>query len=307
VDAEAHSEYLKGLYFEHIDTAVAITHFNNSIQRDSTFAPAFAELAMSYFWQAHQYAAGPPVPEMQPLARAAATKALQLDPSLAPAHLALGLLATSDYNWAEAQAQYQASLRLDPSCAECYHQYGRLIEMLGRNDEALVQVNQAIELDPINDGDRNQLAAIAFTARKYDLAITQFESLHEAADFVLLTVAYLEVKRFPEALATAKKCKGSDLCPIHLALVYNMWGRKREATKIINQFMEASRHRYIYPTVLARACIATDDRKQALKWLERAYEEKDPGLFWLKVGPIYDPLRSEPRFQALLQKLKFPD
>src|ERR1035437_3544672 len=110
VDAEAHSEYLKGLYFEHIDTAVAITHFNNSIQRDSTFAPAFAELAMSYFWQAHQYAAGPPVPEMQPLARAAATKALQIDPSLAPAHLALGLLATSDYNWAEAQAQYQASL-----------------------------------------------------------------------------------------------------------------------------------------------------------------------------------------------------
>ncbi len=151
------------------------------------------------------------------------------------------------------------------------------------------------------------MAAIAFTARKYDLAITQFESLHEAADFVLLTVAYLEMKRFPEALATAKKCKGSDLCPIHLALVYGLWGRKREATKIINKFMQASRHRYVYPTVLARAYIATDDREQALKWLERAYEEKDPGLFWLKVGPIYDPLRSEPRFQTLLQKLNFPE
>jgi TolB-like protein/DNA-binding winged helix-turn-helix (wHTH) protein len=312
VDPDAHSEYLQGLYYESktaADLDAAVTHFKNSIQRDPTFAPAYAELAINYFWMAHPDVGGISVEEMLPLAKPAVAKALQLDPSLPQAHLALGLLATSDYNWAESEAQYRAALELNPNCAECHHQYGVLLEGLGRNKEAIAQVKQAIELDPLSDDNRNQLAMIAFTARQYDLAIAQFESLHGAAWSPPLALSYAEKKMFPEAIAALKDCEArhinGDVCLTTLSQIYGLSGRTKKAGKIIDQLKEPSRHHYVFPMIFVHAYLGAGDKEQALTWLERAYKEKDPWLFWLKVWPTYDPLRSEPRFQALMRKLNF--
>ena len=310
VDAEAHSEYLQGLYYGSkwgANVVAAVTHFKNSIQRDPTFAPAYAELAVNYLDL--RDSGGPPVKEVLPLAKAAAAKALELDPSLPQAHLALGLLAIGDYNWSEAEAQYRAALTLNPNCAECHHLYGAFLEAMGRNEEAVVQVKQAIELDPLSPDNRNQLAMISFTARQFDLAISQFESLHEDAWWAPLALSYAERNRFDEALAAAKNCEihwGSDFCLVVQSRIYGVWGRTRDARKAIDQLKEISHHRYVYPTFFSGAYLAAGDKEQALTWMERAYDEKDPGLFWLKVWPSNDLLRSEPRFQALLRKLNFP-
>jgi TolB-like protein/DNA-binding winged helix-turn-helix (wHTH) protein len=315
VDPQAHKEYLQGLYdADRSNYDAAIAHLKNSIQRDPTFAPAYAALADTYFWQGHPENNGPSVVTVLPLARAAAEKALQLDPSLGQTHLVLGELATADYNWGEAEAQYKEAIRLDPSCSECHHQYGALCQSQGRHDAAIAEVEKAVELDPLSPGLRNQLGLVAVTSRNYQEAITQFESLHQDAWIPPLATSYMELGRFPEALAATRKCENSDpgeWCLIVRANIYSRWGKKAEAEKILDQFRKTAHQRYVFPSTFFRLYQAVGDKEQALYWLERAYQEKDPSLFWLRfdwlsVDPSGEILRSEPRFLAVYRKLNFP-
>jgi TolB-like protein/DNA-binding winged helix-turn-helix (wHTH) protein/tetratricopeptide (TPR) repeat protein len=308
VDPEAHLEYLQGLYYGSKDTEVdlrtAVTHFEKAVAKDPNYAAAYAELALSYFWLGQSQYGGPSVKETGPPANAAVAKALQLDASLAHAHLAQGLLATNDWNWPEAERQYRLAISLDSNCAECHHQYGVLLQGLGLNEDAVTQIKYAVELDPLDDGNRNQLALIALTSRQYDLAIARFEALRNSAWRSPLALSYAKKERYPEAIAILKKCE-TNFCLGFLAQVYGLAGKKRQAQEILDGLKRTSHHHYVFPTVFAQAYLGLDDKEQALTWLERAYAEKDPYLFWLKVGPSYDPLRSEPRFQALMRKLNF--
>jgi len=310
VDPEAHLEYLQGLYFANketeLDLQTAIGHFEKAVARNPTYAAAHAELAMTYFWLGHAELNGPSVKETGPPARAAVTRALQLDPSLSRAHLALGLLMTNEWNWPEAERQYRLALTRNPNCAECHHQYGVLLQAFGRNEEAVTQIKYAIELDPLDDGNRLQLATIAFTSRQYDLAISRFEALH-IGSWSAFAWSYAQKGMYAEAIAKAKACESNSAsaqCLAILAYVYAVAGKKDEAKATLARMTEMTHHHYVYPTRFAIAYLGLD-KDQALTWLERAYDEKDPALFWLKVAPIYDPLRSEPRFQALMRKLNF--
>ena len=150
VNPEAQDDYLHGLYFAgrftEPDSQKAIAHFKTAIEKDPTYAPAYAELAMVYFWLGNPEQGGPSARETNLQAKAAVTKALQLDPSLARAHLALGLiLLNPGWNWSGAEDQYRIALKLNPNCADCHFEYGVLLAGLGRNDEAITQTNQAIE------------------------------------------------------------------------------------------------------------------------------------------------------------------
>jgi tetratricopeptide (TPR) repeat protein len=115
---------------------------------------------------------------------------------------------------------------------------------------------------------------------------------------------------YPEAIANSEKGIARTGLPAEslglLALVYGLAGRKSETQKIIGELKERSRHHYVFPSVFAYAYLGLGDKDQALTFLERAYEEQDPALFYLKVWPTLDPLRSEPRFQALLRRVNFP-
>jgi TolB-like protein/DNA-binding winged helix-turn-helix (wHTH) protein len=178
VNPEAQDNYLHGLYLapplkSESDTQKAITYFKRAIEKDPSFAPAHAELAMAYFWLGNPEQGGPSARETMPQARAAVTKALQFDPSLARAHLALGLiLLGSEWNWSGAENQYRIALKLNPNCGDCHFEYGILLSGLGRNDEAIAQINQAIELDPLSSSYRNWLTAIAFFSGQYDFALS---------------------------------------------------------------------------------------------------------------------------------------
>jgi TolB-like protein/DNA-binding winged helix-turn-helix (wHTH) protein len=314
VDPEAQDNYLRGLYFTSKYTELgfqtAIAHFKTAIEKDPTYAPAYAELAMAYFWLGNPDQGGPSARETMPQAKAAVTKALQLDSSLARAHLALGLiLLNPGWNWSGAENQYRIALKLNPSCADCHLQYSVLLAGLGRNDEAIAQINQAIELDPLSNGYRCWLASIAFFSRQYDLSMKLAENLGDGSAYSM-GVCYAQKKMYPEAIASLEKGLGrtgrytADLGT--LALVYGLAGRKSETKKIIGELKERSRHHYVFPSVFAYAYLGLGDKDQALTYLEQAYEEQDPALFYLKVGPFLDPLRSEPRFQELLRRVNFP-
>lgn len=316
VDPEAQDNYLRGFYFASKGTELglqtAIEHFKAAIEKDPTFAPAYAELAMTYYWLGNSDQGGPSAKETIPQAKAAVTRALQLDPFLARAHLALGLiLLTSEWNWSGAEGEYRLALKLNPNCADCHFLYGILLACLGGKDEALAQINHAIELDPLSNNYRGWLAAIAYFSRQYDLCIKLSENLSDEWG-IQAALCYAEKRMYPEAIASAEKGlarprggrQSGDLGVV--ALVYGIAGRKNEARKIVRELKETSRHHYIFPTVFALAYLGLGDKAQVLTFLERGYEEQDPGLFLWKMSPYVDPLRSEPRFQALLRRMNFP-
>jgi tetratricopeptide (TPR) repeat protein len=314
VNPEALDHYLRGLYvaskFTENDMGTAIGHFKAAIEKDPTYAPAYAELSMAYFWLGNPEQGGPSARETMPQARAAVTKALQLAPSLARAHLALGLvLLTDEWNWTGAENQYQIALKLNPNCAECHAVYGALLMALGRDNDAVLQINRAIELDPLNPAWREPLVLIAFCSQKYDLAITQSENLNSSNSALLVGLSYAEKGMYPEAISNLEKYRsrsGQALALGYLADVYGRAGRETEARKIIRELKQLSSHHYVFPSVFANAYLGIGEREQALSWLERAYEEKDPWLFYLRVWPPLDPLRSKSRFQALLHRVNFP-
>jgi TolB-like protein/DNA-binding winged helix-turn-helix (wHTH) protein/Tfp pilus assembly protein PilF len=316
VDPEAQDNYLRGLYFAskstELDSQTAIAHFKKAIEKEPTYAPAYAELALAYFWLGNPEQGGPSSRETIPQAKAAVAKALELDPSLARAHLALGLtLLFPGWNWSGAENQYRIALNMNPSCADCHFQYGVLLGGLGRNDEAIAETNQAIELNPLSSFYRSWLAMIAFFSRQYDLSMKLAENLGDERDFSM-GVCYAQKKMYPEAIASLEKLLGrtgrytATAGLGTLALVYGLAGRKSETKKIIGELKERSRHHYVFPSVFAYAYLGLGDKDQALTYLEQAYEEQDPSLFYLKVWPFLDPLRSEPRFQALLRRVNFP-
>src|SRR5438876_3420222 len=315
VNPEAQDNYLHGLYFapplrSESDTQKAIAHFKEAIEKAPTFAPAYAELAMAYFWLGNPEQGGPSARETMPQAKAAVARALQLDPSLARAHLALGLiLLNSEWNWSGAENQYRIALKLNPNCADCHFQYGVLLAGLGRNDEAITQTNHAIELNPLSGVYRNWLDAIAFFSRQYDLSIKLAENLGDQWA-MSVGLCYLQKKMYLEAIAyaengAARTGRLNDNLGL-LALMYGLGGRKSETRKIISELKERSRHHYVFPSVFAYAYLGLGEKDRALTYLEQAYEEQDPGLFYLKASPLLDSLRSEPRFQALLRRVNFP-
>jgi len=312
VNPEAQDNYLRGMFLSapgksESDRQKAIADFKKAIEEDQSFAPAYAELAMAYFWLGNPEQGGPSARETMPKAKAAVTRALQLDPSLARAHLALGLIVlTSEWNWSGAEDQYRIALKLNPNCAECHFQYGVLLTGLGRNDEAVTQVNQAIGMDPLSSLYRNWLAAIAYVSGQYDLAIKLAENLSDEWAFSL-ALPYAKKRMYPEAIANFEKSiartgRQTDTLG-YLALVYGLAGRKEETQKIISELKERSRHHYVFPSVFAHAYLGLGDKDRALTFLEQAYDEQDPALFYLKAEPLLDPLRSEPRFQALLRRV----
>jgi len=314
VNPEALDHYLRGLYvaskYTENDMGTAIGHFKAAIEKDPTYAPAYAELSMAYFWLGNPEQGGPSARETMPRARAAVTKALQLTPSLARAHLALGLvLLTDEWNWAGAENQYQMALKLNPNCAECHAVYGALLMALGRDNDAVLQINRAIELDPLNTAYREQLVLIGFCSQKYDLAITQSEDLNSNNSALLVGLSYAEKGMYPEAISNLEKYRsrsGQAIALGYLAHVYGRAGKESEARKILRELKQLSTHHYVFPSSFANAYLGIGEREQALTWLERAYEEKDPWLFYLKVWPALDPLRSKSRFQALLHRVNFP-
>jgi TolB-like protein/DNA-binding winged helix-turn-helix (wHTH) protein len=321
VDPAAHDAYLHGQFFlyqdkEQLETRhgieqslqTAIGYFRQTLEREPDYAPAYGGLADAYIALGSPSRGGGYPKATLPLAKEAAAKALELDPSLAGGHFSLAQINEFyDWNWSEAEKQYRAALQLNPNDAFAHIEYARFVQAMGRNDEAMTHVNYALALDPFDFKIKYYWTWVMWASRQYDLAIEKFQVL--GADLGL-GWAYQKKEMYPEAIValqrSVNKSHRHSLDLASLAYVYGLAGKKSEALKLITELHDRDRHHYISRMLFVHAYLGLGDKDQALTWLEQAYEDRDQWMVYINSTPMLDALRPEPRFQSLVRRMNFP-
>jgi TolB-like protein/Tfp pilus assembly protein PilF len=317
VNPEAYRLYLQGRYYFSRRTLPAfdksIQLFQQVLEKDPDTALAYAGLAESY--GILPFYGGASAKEAFPKAKAAALKALELDDSLAEAHAALGfVLFYWDWNWSAAESELKRAIELNPGYVVGHHWYAEYLGAMGRHEQAIAQVRRAQELDPLSPLMLVIGGQVCRYARRYDEGMEQCRKAIEldsnyALAHVGLGRAYLGKEMYEEATAEFEKAArldGSEHSLLWLAFASAATGRRGEALKILDRAREQSKRGEISPLRLAYFYIGLGENQRALDWLEKAYEERDPYMSFLKVEPPLDPLRSDPRFQDLLRRMNFP-
>ena len=314
-NTEAHEFYLKGRYFWNKRTGPdlrrAIDYFKQAIDKDPKYGLAYAGLADSYTLLS-AYGAGSPQ-ESFPLAKTAAQKALELDDTLAEAHTSLGqILLFYDLDLVGSSKEFERAIALNPNYATAHHWYGVGPPLaVGEFDRAIAELRRAQQLDPLSLIINADLGVAFTTARRYDEAITQLRKTIEMDPRFYyahwnLGVA-LELKgELREALAEYKKAAELDDDPIVLGLIahaYAKLGERDQALKLLAELQQVAAHRYVPFSTFAGVYMALGEKDKAIDYLERAY--RDRALSNIKVDPMLDPLRGDPRFEALVAKI-FP-
>jgi TolB-like protein/Tfp pilus assembly protein PilF len=317
VRPRAFDEYLQGRYLywnkrTEENLQKAIEHFQNAIREDPNYALPYAGLADCYNAMGSVQVASIPPLDARKRAEEAATKALALDSSLAEAHTSLGYVHNFNWNWNAAEQSFKRALELNPNYANAHNLYATHLMAKGLIAESIAASNRARELDPFSLSISVQRGFLLENARRYDEAIEQLRNViamdpnHYQA-YWTLGHTYAASGRFVEAIAAAEKAAAlSDRVPGALGilgLVYGLAGRKDDATKVLHELLQLNKQRYVTPAALANVYIGLGDKERAFFWLEKAYEERSNYIAWMKVFPIVDPLRSDPRFASLLQKV----
>lgn len=315
VKPEAHEAYVKGRYFQDKGTESAlnksIEYFNRAIREDSGYAPAYAGLAGSY----SVFGAGGLAPprKMFPLAKAAVRKALEIDDTLDEAHLWIAFAAAFyDWDWGLADREFKKAIELNPSNRNAHLYYSWYLSSTDRHEESLFEAKTLLQLDPLSEP--GLLGYDYAMTRQYDKAIEQHRAALEIDPADVGALQYLgeayELKGSYEE-ATAEYRKGSQLDDSlywisALARVYAKSGRRTEALRVLNHLKEESKRRYAPSADIALVYAALGDTNEAFEGLRKAYQEHEGRLVALKVDPMFDPLRPDPRFQDLLRRMNFP-
>jgi TolB-like protein/DNA-binding winged helix-turn-helix (wHTH) protein len=310
---DAYDLYLKGQYFWNKRTAEgferAIDYYQQSIAKDPNFARAYAGLADSYSLLPPYSTASPR--EYMPKARAAALRALELDKDLPEAHTALALIVQNyDYDWQTAGREYQRAIELNPNYATAHHWYAEHLMWRGRFDEALRESERARQLDPLSLIIATDNGAILYFSRQYDRAIEKLRAVRELDPSFpraagLMVRAYEQKGMFADALADVEKS-----CPLYnswacseLVYIYGRTGQEAQAGLALAKLERLNRRQPVDPAVFVEPYIGMNNKDEAFFWLDKAYAQHSNALTGLKVDPIYDPLRSDPRFQDLLRRV----
>ncbi|MEY2500172.1 MAG: eukaryotic-like serine/threonine-protein kinase [Verrucomicrobiota bacterium] len=312
----AHQFYIKGRFFWNKRTAAdlnkAIGYLNQAIAADPGYALAYAGLADAYLLSPF-FGAGTPE-ESYPRAKAAAIKAVQLDETLAEAHIAHAeAVRLCDMDLAGADVEFRRGLELDPNYATGHQWYGNgVLTGLGRFDEAIAELKRALELDPLSIIINADLGTAYTFARRYDEAIEQYNKTLEMDPAFYyarwgMAVA-LELKgALNEAQAQFAKARQLNDDPWVIALqahAYNAAGDKAEARKLVEHLRELAKNRYVSHWALTTAHLALEEHAEAISALEKCLADKDgAALTFVNVDPYFDPLRGDPRFQALVEKI----
>ena len=307
--------FLKGeiLWTSRGDLKKSINFFEEAIHENPYNALAYAGLARATAIIGQVPNDGMPPQEAKPKARAAAQRALQLDPRLAEAHAVLGNVAMSyDWDFSTAEKELKTALDLNPNYSTAHEWYAHLLLVEGRYDEALAESHHLLEIDPDTLLFKAVRAEILYYARRYDEAVEEASSvLRLHPDFVLasywLGCAYREKKMYPEAIATferARKMTGDwPFIVMAAGHAQALAGNTVEATNALNKLAQMKQARLIPDIYPAAIYVGLGDKDQAFHFLDAAYQERVDRLVYLKVEPMADPLRSDPRFDQLLAKI----
>jgi TolB-like protein/DNA-binding winged helix-turn-helix (wHTH) protein/lipoprotein NlpI len=312
-ESDAFLHYLKGRYFwnkrNEQGFGLAIREFQSAIDKEPTYAQAYAGLADSYNLSSSYGLL--PTKVYMPKAREAALRALQLDESLAEAHASLASVAQNlDWDWPTAEREYRRAIELNPNYATAHHWYAECLALQGRFNEAFMEIAKARELDPLSLIIGADYGAILYFSRNYGQAIQQFHTVLEMdPDFPrahMISYAYVEEGRFPEALGVVEKWQSDGhttwAWPI-MAYIYGRWGKKTEAEHAIQKMIKSNRRAKMDPSTFVVSNLGLGNKKVAMDWLEKAFAERSPFITAMKVDPIYEPLYTEARFHSILKQM----
>ncbi|HEX8088653.1 MAG TPA: protein kinase [Blastocatellia bacterium] len=314
-NTEAYQLYLKGRYYWNRRTdeglRKGIEYFHQAIESDPNYALAYAGLADSFNILASYSAIAPK--DAFPRAKAAAMKALELDDRLAEAHASLAFVKFGyDWDWAEAERAFKRALELNPGYAPAHQWYALYLAAMNRMDEAASAMNRARELDPLSLPINTNAGWILYLARRFDKAIETYEKTLELdPDFTLahrrLGQAYEQKFMYAEARSEFEKClalSGNDTETMAaLGHAYAVAGEQGRARQVMNDLIALSKDRYVPSYLIAIIWMGLGDVDATFEWLERAYEERYGFLAYLGAGPIFDPIRSDPRYEELARRV----
>ena len=318
VNPEAYQLYLKGnfqlLKSNEEGFRRAIEYFEQAIERDSTYASAYAGLSMAYA-EMGSWFGSLSQEDVRSKAKEAAMRAVQLDDRLAEAHFALGQVKRYfAWDWPGTESEFTRGMELNANSSWARMNFANHLTAMGRFEESIAAGKQTLEIDPLSPAVYNELGWALKHAGRYQAALEQYrKGLELDPDFEqsrwVLGELYLETGRYQEALSETDKLVG--LAPgkdsmSWAANVYARVGRRAEARRILNELKERAKQEYVSPVAFARIFAGLGETEQALNLLEKAFADRDVRLVMLKVESAWAPLRSNPRFQDLLRRMNFP-
>ena len=323
-NSEAHELYLRGRFYWNRSMGPAFEksfdksreYYEKALQIDPTYALAYAGLA-DYYGFAWGFGLLPPVEKWVKAEEENAQKALKLDPTLGEAYNCLATVNLYYYrNWPEAEGDFRRGLELSPNFAEMHAHYAMCLVFFGRNDEALSEVERALALDPLSPRFGFTSGKLRFFMRQYDTAIEQYRKTLELDPNLpfaheSLGDAYEKKGMQKEAIAewvnaltlTGEKEEAAILQQTYATSGFDAAVRKSAEKKLEGLNAKITRGEYVPAAELVKICIRSGDKEQAFVWLAKAVQERNRLAWELKINPLFDPLRSDPRFEALVEKV----
>jgi TolB-like protein/Tfp pilus assembly protein PilF len=317
VNRQAFEAWLQGeFYLEKLtprDIDTALEYFEMAREIDPDYALAYTGIGLA--WGFRQQMGFAPPSEAAPKARAAVARATDLDSTLVEVQYALALLRTwTDWDWEGAEAAYRRAIQLNPNFPDVRANYSHFLCMMLRQDEAMPQIERAIALDPFNPLFQNHLGWVLYFGRRYDEAIAQFQDLLRRAPNYLaalggLVEVYHAKGMYEEEVAAQRSAytvTGFTEEEEALASFYAEGDYQGAMRRFADTLVALRSVRPVSPWQIAGSYLSAGEKNQALDWLERSFEERNPMMPYLSVYPFVDPLRGDPRFQDLLRRMKLP-
>jgi serine/threonine protein kinase/tetratricopeptide (TPR) repeat protein len=317
-DAEAYRLYLKGRHHWNRWTEdgfyKAIEYFQQAVEKDPGYALAYTGLADSYVllgWNSYL-----PPKEAFPKGKMAAMTALRLDPNLGEAHTPLAaVLWLHDWQWQEAQREFERSLALNPAHPTASHWYAEYLMTMGRHVEAIARIKNSQELDPLSLIISVAIGRDFYMARRYDDALEQLRRTVELdpnypVTHWVLGLLLRKMGRYELAIDEGEKgvelSGGSPLMNAALAQTLATAGKREKAIQILDDLTNLTKQKYVAPYFFAGIHIGLGEDDRAIEYLEKSYEEHSHWLIYLHLDPSMDSLRSNPRFQNLSRRVGLP-
>ncbi len=312
---EAYQLYLNGVFYRRKpgrgNVQKAIDYYTQAIALDPNFSLAYAGVADAYRFLGVNSVMDPK--EALGKARAAAQKALEIDETVAEAHVALGLIKEDVWEWSEAESEFKRALELNPNLAESHFRYGNYLSLMGRHTEALSEMKKAAEYDPLRIPLKISEGNLLYRARRYDESVQVLQNALKLdpspLGHVFLGYTYDAKGMYAEAINEYQKALSiiqgeSTTVECYLGYAYAMSGQRNKALAILNKLKTTKD--YVSPGELATLYAGLGDKDSAFQSLERSYSGRDPQMQFLKVDPHFDLLRSDPRFQNLMRRVGLP-
>jgi serine/threonine protein kinase/Tfp pilus assembly protein PilF len=316
VNPGAYEAYLKGRYFwnkrDRASLEKSMGYFNEAIAKDPNYALAYAGLADVYVVLGPDWATPPK--DVNEKARVAALKALEIDDSLAEAHTSLASIYHNEWNWQGAEREFKRAIELNPNYATVHHWYSIYLATAGRFDETVKEAEKAAELDPLSLVISSSLGSRLLDVRRYEDAANQCrKTLDMDPNFGLghlcIGTSYVNRGHFQEGITELQKTTellpGNQDSMVQLGIAYALSGDHARAREVLSKLKNHSQP-YLRAYNIAMLYAGLADKEQTIFWLQKGYEQRDDDMIYMKIEPVFDPIRSDPRFQDLIRRVGFP-